>query len=227
MGDFNDSLISCLWQPLWSSTSFLDTVKSLMQVPFGGLRFLRSILKDPQEIGLGKPNESIRDVIHSAGVINQFIYPLDHYEKLVDINNNIKRIKDQTSRSTTIRSPPLDPCFTGQEIFKGDTPKFQEVGVGFDDEAQTVINPLSRESKQLEIVPIVGMPGLGKTALAKKAYGDTSIEGHLHIRLWCSVSKEYDKDSCYINFCVVMESSVMSSSIFVRKMTCLKGSIKC
>lgn len=36
--------------------------------------------------------------------------------------------------------------------------------VGFDDEAQTVIDRLLGGSDDLEVIPVVGMPGLGKTS---------------------------------------------------------------
>nr|XP_027127499.1 putative late blight resistance protein homolog R1B-17 isoform X1 [Coffea arabica]XP_027127500.1 putative late blight resistance protein homolog R1B-17 isoform X1 [Coffea arabica]XP_027127501.1 putative late blight resistance protein homolog R1B-17 isoform X1 [Coffea arabica] len=65
-----------------------------------------------------------------------------------------------------------------------------EIVVGFDNEAKALINRLIRGS-QLEIIPIVGMPGLGKTTLAKKVYNTLSSQRQFHIQLWCTVSQAY------------------------------------
>ncbi|CAI9117675.1 OLC1v1019122C1 [Oldenlandia corymbosa var. corymbosa] len=62
-----------------------------------------------------------------------------------------------------------------------------------DDEAKTIINVLTRGTKQLDICCIVGMPGLGKTTLAKKVYSDPPIILHFHVRSWCCVSQVYKR----------------------------------
>ncbi|CAI9086845.1 OLC1v1020764C1 [Oldenlandia corymbosa var. corymbosa] len=73
------------------------------------------------------------------------------------------------------------------------SPKDDEVIVGVDDQAQIIINQLKSRRQQLDIVSIVGMPGLGKTTLARKVYGDVAVGYHFEIRGWCSVSQVYRK----------------------------------
>ncbi|CDP10293.1 unnamed protein product [Coffea canephora] len=77
-------------------------------------------------------------------------------------------------------------------LSKGKIPIAHEVIVGLDDEAAKVIDRLVSGSKQVEIVPIVGMAGLGKTTLAKKVYNDRSVICNFHIRLWYTVSQEFN-----------------------------------
>ncbi|XP_027077119.1 putative late blight resistance protein homolog R1A-3 [Coffea arabica] len=63
--------------------------------------------------------------------------------------------------------------------------------VGLDDAVETITHRLTRGSKQLDVVPIVGMPGLGKTTLANKVYTAPSVRSHFHVCGWCCVSQTY------------------------------------
>ncbi|CAI9095764.1 OLC1v1031770C1 [Oldenlandia corymbosa var. corymbosa] len=65
--------------------------------------------------------------------------------------------------------------------------------VGFHDESNSIITKLLRGSKKLQIVAIVGMPGLGKTTLAEKVYNDPSILLHFPARAFTTVSQAVDK----------------------------------
>ncbi|KAL3534495.1 hypothetical protein ACH5RR_002956, partial [Cinchona calisaya] len=67
--------------------------------------------------------------------------------------------------------------------------------VGFKDAEAEIIELLTGGSRQLKIVSIVGMPGLGKTTLANSVYKHPSINLHFHVRAWCCVSQVYEKDS--------------------------------
>ncbi|CAI9097362.1 OLC1v1033764C1 [Oldenlandia corymbosa var. corymbosa] len=66
--------------------------------------------------------------------------------------------------------------------------------VGFVDEAESIMDQLTRGSNYLRIVSIVGMPGIGKTTLATKVYNHPLILSHFHVRAWSPVSQVVDKD---------------------------------
>nr|XP_027064525.1 putative late blight resistance protein homolog R1A-4 [Coffea arabica] len=72
-------------------------------------------------------------------------------------------------------------------------PTFNQVVVGFRDEAGQIIYQLTKGSGELDVVSIVGMPGLGRTTLANKVYHDPMIICHFHIRAWCCISQVYGK----------------------------------
>ncbi|CDP20519.1 unnamed protein product [Coffea canephora] len=69
---------------------------------------------------------------------------------------------------------------------------YNEDLVPLDDEVKTITDSLTRGgSRQLDVVPIVGMPGLGKTTLANIVYNSPSVMLHFNIRARCTVSQAY------------------------------------
>ncbi|KAK4438498.1 Disease resistance protein RPM1 [Sesamum alatum] len=67
----------------------------------------------------------------------------------------------------------------------------QDIVVGFEDEAENIIQYLNEESKELDVISIVGMSSLGKTTLARKILRDPRIEYEFPTRLWVYVSQVY------------------------------------
>ncbi|CDP10344.1 unnamed protein product [Coffea canephora] len=219
LNNFNDSLIGRLWELLCCSSSFVDSMKDEMQILYAGLRFLRSILREHHEM-MDEQNEKIGALLGEAGSIifaptlsrviegevsfSGSTQVLGFCDMLANTNIHIKHFKDQISGSRTIESLPNSSHSlrapevsqtSSRMLSKGKMPIDHEVMVGLDDDAAKVIERLVSGSKQVEIVPIVGMAGLGKTTLAKKVYNDNSIIYNFHIRLWCTVSQEYNKKS--------------------------------
>ncbi|KAL3509033.1 hypothetical protein ACH5RR_028434 [Cinchona calisaya] len=96
---------------------------------------------------------------------------------------------------------PSNQIFEGQVVSKTSSlmpskrkiTTIHEVIVELKDEAKKVTDRLIGGSKNLEIIPIVAMPGLGKTTLAKKVYNNPSILHHFDIRLWNTVFQVYNK----------------------------------
>ncbi|XP_019164493.1 PREDICTED: putative late blight resistance protein homolog R1B-17 isoform X2 [Ipomoea nil] len=82
--------------------------------------------------------------------------------------------------------------------------------VGCNEEFKMIMDQLTRQSaKQLQVVSIVGMGGIGKTTLARNVYEDSSITSHFDKRAWVAISQEYDVEQilqCLID-CVNAESN--------------------
>ncbi|XP_057493132.1 putative late blight resistance protein homolog R1A-3 isoform X1 [Actinidia eriantha] len=89
-----------------------------------------------------------------------------------------KQVGDRSSRDSSRAYTP-----TGEE----------ETIVGFEDEVMIIKEQLTGLPKQLDVISIVGMPGLGKTTLAIKVYNDPLVAYHFHIRAWITISQQYVK----------------------------------
>ncbi|KAK8464397.1 hypothetical protein PHAVU_011G198800 [Phaseolus vulgaris] len=69
----------------------------------------------------------------------------------------------------------------------------ESVMYGRDEDREFVFNLLTSDShKNLSILSIVGMGGLGKTSLAQHVFNDPRIEGKFDIKAWISVPQEFD-----------------------------------
>ncbi|KAH0681840.1 hypothetical protein KY289_019592 [Solanum tuberosum] len=71
---------------------------------------------------------------------------------------------------------------------------FVEITVGHEEDESWIIDQLLDEHKsELDVISIVGMPGLGKTILANKVYKNTLVASHFNVRAWCTVSQKYNR----------------------------------
>ncbi|CAI9113266.1 OLC1v1013839C1 [Oldenlandia corymbosa var. corymbosa] len=85
--------------------------------------------------------------------------------------------------------------------------------VGFQDQANSIIDRLKRGSNNLRIVAIVGMAGLGKTTLAGKVYNDDSVSYSIPVRAWTVVSQTVNKRKVFIDLLAQIDPKKCSEEI--------------
>ncbi|XP_051115803.1 putative late blight resistance protein homolog R1B-17 [Andrographis paniculata] len=66
--------------------------------------------------------------------------------------------------------------------------------VGLDEHVNTIRDNLIRGRSKLEILPIVGMGGIGKTTLAKSLFEDSFVVDHFDLRIWLTISQQYSAE---------------------------------
>ncbi|XP_051135932.1 putative late blight resistance protein homolog R1B-17 isoform X2 [Andrographis paniculata] len=68
------------------------------------------------------------------------------------------------------------------------------VVVGLDEHVNRIRDNLVRGRSNLEILPVVGMGGIGKTTLAKSLFEDSFVVDHFDLRIWLTISQEYSAE---------------------------------
>ncbi|TMW97857.1 hypothetical protein EJD97_004905 [Solanum chilense] len=71
------------------------------------------------------------------------------------------------------------------------TPRENEEMEGFHEAMDKIKRQLLRRSSQLDIISIVGMPGIGKTTLAEKIYNNLIVTPHFDVHAKCRVTQLY------------------------------------
>uniref|UniRef100_A0A5B6YHC2 Putative disease resistance protein RGA3 n=1 Tax=Davidia involucrata TaxID=16924 RepID=A0A5B6YHC2_DAVIN len=66
--------------------------------------------------------------------------------------------------------------------------------IGRDQDKEKIVQLLMRSNdhENVSVIPIVGIAGLGKTALAKIVYNDEKVVKHFQLRMWVCVSDDFD-----------------------------------
>ncbi|KAL0440939.1 UNVERIFIED_CONTAM: putative disease resistance protein [Sesamum radiatum] len=82
--------------------------------------------------------------------------------------------------SVTVGLPEVVPCSGKKSTM-----------VGFDENLVRVMDELTSGGSNLQILPIVGMGGIGKTTLVQNAFHHPYIEHYFHKRIWFTISHEY------------------------------------
>ncbi|KAL9170776.1 hypothetical protein ABFS82_04G168600 [Erythranthe guttata] len=125
------------------------------------------------------------DQIHSGSIslldLQTVIQDIDYVKDKVVNFKEEGRVKDHQKGPTYSLSAPPSTSSSNRKSKM----------VGFEEELIQLLDVLTARQSSLQIIPIVGMGGIGKTTLARNAYEHRLIVNHFDIRAWATISQEY------------------------------------
>ncbi|XP_006660345.1 putative disease resistance protein RGA1 [Oryza brachyantha] len=94
--------------------------------------------------------------------------------------------------------------------------------VGRDDDKEILVDLLleQRSKNRIEVMPIVGMGGLGKTTLAKMVYSDFRVHQHFELLMWLCVSDDFSVTAIVKS---IIESATRDNCTLPDRIELLRG----
>nr|XP_011467937.1 PREDICTED: putative disease resistance protein RGA4 isoform X2 [Fragaria vesca subsp. vesca] len=142
-------------------------------------------------------NHMKRKVLNFLSASNPLLFRLKMAHKIKKINNSLAVLKSQAAFINLVAKKG----YSRQRRDRLQTDSFFEDGekvVGREDAVTKIVTTLissDNQQKNLSVMAIVGMAGLGKTTLAKSVYNEPAICTHFDKRIWVCVSNTFEVDT--------------------------------
>ncbi|XP_048136073.1 putative disease resistance protein RGA1 [Rhodamnia argentea] len=140
-------------------------------------------------------NEMIKEVKTFFSSSNQLAFKLKMSNKVRAVRERIQAIKAE--KKFHLNERPVDSHIEREWRKREETHSFIREGdiIGRDDDKKKVKDFLmdSNVKEDVSILPIVGIGGLGKTALAQCVYNDEMVSKQFNMKMWVCVSDNFDK----------------------------------
>ncbi|KAF8038061.1 hypothetical protein BT93_B0805 [Corymbia citriodora subsp. variegata] len=139
-------------------------------------------------------NEMIKEIRTFFSNSNQLAFKLKMSSKVKEVRERIEAIN--ASRRIHLEERPVDLRVKREWRKREETHSFVCKGDirGRDDDKKTIMEFLSDSNvnENVSILPIVGIGGLGKTALAQFVFNDETVSKQFNLKMWVCVSNDFD-----------------------------------
>ncbi|CAA2938933.1 late blight resistance homolog R1B-14 [Olea europaea subsp. europaea] len=156
-------------------------------------------------------------------------HAFDPPKKLTYFAEAINSVKKKMEKDPQAVSMPILEVST-QSLSEAIRPQveYDEVFMGLEDDIAKIKDQLTGNRKQLQVISIVGMAGIGKTTFCRRLCDDDYIVHHFYIRAWTCVSQEYRKRDlllCLLSWIVDKDEiqSLSEDELVNVLYKCLKG----
>ncbi|XP_039059177.1 disease resistance protein RGA2-like [Hibiscus syriacus] len=140
-------------------------------------------------------NKLTREVRVFFSSSNQFAYGLKMGRKIKAIKARLSSIQNETKMLNLVeRYHPEETPFMAKRRQQTHSFVRKDEIIGRDDDKAALLKLLLEfESEEnVYFIPIVGIGGLGKTALAQLVYNDETVKDHFELKMWVCVSDVFD-----------------------------------
>ncbi|KAJ4803881.1 Disease resistance protein (CC-NBS-LRR class) family [Rhynchospora pubera] len=156
----------------------------------GVINALKQVLRNPKKLLI------VRKLTSEMDAIENKLQKIMEFTERYGIN---RELKEDLSSSTVLPRRPI------KGVMLPDIDDTDVVGLEIDKE--NIVKLLLEPSTPRRcVVSIVGQGGLGKTTLAKKAYNSDKVKREFEIRVWLSISQQFE----FINVLAMMLEGIRS-----------------
>ncbi|KAK3124022.1 hypothetical protein QOZ80_8AG0639410 [Eleusine coracana subsp. coracana] len=172
-----------------------DAVKAWMTALKAAAYQADDVLDDFQYEALRLEAQSLRSVTTKVlsffTLQNRLVF---RHKASMELKNVLGKIEELVSEMKTYELEPRGEV--PQVVYRQTHSALDETAeiFGRDDDREVVVKVLLDQKYQIsvQVLPIIGMGGLGKTTLAKMVYNDSRVQKHFELKLWCCVSENFE-----------------------------------